>query len=657
MRRKSLGRRKGLLALFLVLVGAGGIWWRVRSSGGPPARFALVRRGTMTIAIKETGTVEPTVKVSLKSKVSGRVLRLTVREGDWVRKGQVVALIDPTEIRRQVHQLEAELTAARARLSQARVNWSLERSRVEGDIEIAYQDYLAAGAQLEKLRAGYRPEEIAEAEAEVERIRLLAEEADREAERQRKLFEEGLIARREAEAELKIAESSLQKLLTGGRKEEIAAAEAERKRAESVVEEAQANLENARANYERKRLLFERGFISRQEADSAEVAFRSATARLKAAMQDLESAQQREAMVRTARSEDVEVARVQVERAQALVRSALATEEKNLDSALTRQKATLREHRKALERLKLLRSGSRPEDIRNAEAQLKRAEAAWKRAILRRRELEVLREEIRVAYAQVRRLEEQKANLETQLQDTVIRSPIAGIVIKRSVEEGELVASAISAFAQGTEMMVIADLSRVVVKVRLNEVDVAKIRLGQPAQIRLEAIPERKLTGVITKIAPAALSRLERTTSQTPGQESQAGWFDVEIFVKDTEPQLRLGMSANVDIICQTIPNTLLTPIEAVIDEDSKSYALVVTDDAIARRVWEAYGAGRADELTIPQTQVATRRVTVGAGMKNEAYVQVLSGLKEGDVLLIKPPKRRVFQIQPGGTEGEEEEE
>ncbi|MCS7223212.1 MAG: HlyD family efflux transporter periplasmic adaptor subunit [Armatimonadetes bacterium] len=656
MVRRWTRRRKWFIGLLILALAGGAGWWRIRSAGGAPARFALVRRGTLVIAIKETGTIEPWVKVSLKSKVSGRVMALYVREGDLVRKGQVVALIDPTEIRRQVNQLEADLEAARARLSQARLNWSLERTRVERDIELAYSEMLAARSQWEKVRAGYRPEEIAEAQAEVERMRVLYEEAVREYERQKKLYEAGLIARKQAEEDLRAAEANLQKLLSGGRPEEVAAAVAERIRAQALVQEAQANLKNAKENYERKQRLYEKGFVSRQEVDNAETTYRSAEARLEAALQELEASQQREAMIRRARPEDIAAAQAQVQKARLALETALVTEHKNLDAAASRQQAALKEYQRAQERLRLLKSGSRPEDIRNAEAQFKRAEAAWKRALLRRTEWEALKEEIRVAESQVRRLEEQKANLETQLADTVIRSPIAGVVVRRSVEVGELVASAISAFAQGTEMMLIADLSRLVVKVRLNEVDVAKVQLGQKAEIRLEAIPEKTFTGVITKIAPAALSRMEAAGNPQPGQDSQVSWFDVEILLQESHPHLRLGMSANVDIISERLPNSLLLPIDALMEEDGRTSALVVTDEAIRQKVVQSFLAGRLDELTIPQNRVPTRKVSVRIGRKNEAQVQILSGLTEGDVLLIRPPKRRVFRIQPQESDEEEEQ-
>jgi len=73
----------------------------------------------------------------------------------------------------------------------------------------------------------------------------------------------------------------------------------------------------------------------------------------------------------------------------------------------------------------------------------------------------------------------------------------------------------------------------------------------------------------------------------------------------------------------------------------------LVTDSKIAQQVRKAYMAGRLDELVIPESKVPTKKVRIRIGLKNEAKAQLISGLKEGDVLLVKPPKRRVFEIEP----------
>lgn len=696
--RRWVQKRKWLAIVLLVVAASLGFWWWRKTKTATPAKFAIVQRETLTLAVREVGTIEPLVKVAVKSKVAGRIMAIRVQEGDFVRKGQVIAIIDPTELERQVNQVKAELAAAEARWRQALTNLQIQETLLRQQWEQAHADLIAAQANFEKLMAGARPEEIEAAEASVRKAKAQLEAAQKELERQKQLYESRAIAYQQAEAELKIAEANLQKLLSGARPEEVAAAEADLKRAQAVLEEARqnlerqkqiveqglarkqaeaelqsakANLENAKANLERKRTLYEKGFVSKQELDSAEAAYQSALAqfqrtqayleqvkldeqqslaaaraRYEAALQEVKAAQERLNLLRKGRTEDIAAAQAQVERAKAMLKSAMASESQTLDTAQVRYQAALEDYQAALAQLRALKT-ARPEDLRAAEAQVRRASLALKAAEVRLREKQNLAEEVKAAWAQVQRLREHLANLQTQLRDTVITAPISGVVIEKSVEVGELVASAISGFAQGTELVTIADLSQLVVKVRLNEVDVARVYVGQPAEVRVDAVPEKVFKGVVSKIAPAALDRLLARSVNPAAGQGEVAWFDVEIKLNETHPDLKLGMSANVDIVAKKLARTLTIPLDAIVEEEGTRYALLVTDPKIAQQVRKAYMAGRLDELVIPESKVPTKKVRIRIGLKNEAKAQLISGLKEGDVLLVKPPKRRVFEIEP----------
>jgi HlyD family secretion protein len=696
--RRWVQKRKWLAIVLLIVAASLGFWWWRKIKTATPAKFAIVQRETLTLAVREVGTIEPLVKVAVKSKVAGRIMAIRVQEGDFVRKGQVIAIIDPTELERQVNQVKAELAAAEARWRQALTNLQIQETLLRQQWEQAHADLIAAQANFEKLMAGARPEEIEAAEASVRKAKAQLEAAQKELERQKQLYESRAIAYQQAEAELKIAEANLQKLLSGARPEEVAAAETDLKRAQAVLEEARqnlerqkqiveqglarkqaeaelqsakANLENAKANLERKRTLYEKGFVSKQELDSAEAAYQSALAqfqrtqayleqvkldeqqslaaaraRYEAALQEVKAAQERLNLLRKGRTEDIAAAQAQVERAKAMLKSAMASESQTLDTAQVRYQAALEDYQAALAQLRALKT-ARHEDLKAAEAQVRRASLALKAAEVRLREKQNLAEEVKAAWAQVQRLREHLANLQTQLRDTVITAPISGVVIKKSVEVGELVASAISGFAQGTELVTIADLSQLVVRVRLNEVDVARVYVGQPTEVRVDAVPEKVFKGVVSKIAPAALDRLLARSVNPAAGQGEVAWFDVEIKLNETHPDLKLGMSANVDIVAKKLARTLTIPLDAIVEEEGTRYALLVTDPKIAQQVRKAYMAGRLDELVIPESKVPTKKVRIRIGLKNEAKAQLISGLKEGDVLLVKPPKRRVFEIEP----------
>jgi multidrug efflux pump subunit AcrA (membrane-fusion protein) len=120
--RRWVQKRKWLAIVLLVVAASLGFWWWRKTKTATPAKFAIVQRETLTLAVREVGTIEPLVKVAVKSKVAGRIMAIRVQEGDFVRKGQVIAIIDPNELERQVNQVKAELAAAEARWRQALTN-------------------------------------------------------------------------------------------------------------------------------------------------------------------------------------------------------------------------------------------------------------------------------------------------------------------------------------------------------------------------------------------------------------------------------------------------------------------------------------------------------------------------------------------------------
>ena len=85
-----------------------------------------------------------------------------------------------------------------------------------------------------------------------------------------------------------------------------------------------------------------------------------------------------------------------------------------------------------------------------------------------------------------------------------VTSPMSGVVIKKGVELGETVTSGVSSFNAGTVLFTVADLKSLIIRVNLNEVDIAKVHVGQPARITLDAYPQKTFTGKVTFVAPAA---------------------------------------------------------------------------------------------------------------------------------------------------------
>jgi len=182
-----------------------------------------------------------------------------------------------------------------------------------------------------------------------------------------------------------------------------------------------------------------------------------------------------------------------------------------------------------------------------------------------------------------------------------ITAPAAGVIIGRGVEQGETVVGGTSAFGGGTELFTMADLSTLLVKAAINEVDIGKVKRGDLVALTVDAFPGDTAQGVVRLVPPAA--RLQERVRV----------FDVEIEVTGGARVLRPGMTANVRISGPVRTETLRVPVEAVLLKEGKPV------------VYKLSGSG-------PQP------VPVTLGLSDLSYVEVLSGLAAGDSIALEDP-------------------
>jgi RND family efflux transporter MFP subunit len=245
-----------------------------------------------------------------------------------------------------------------------------------------------------------------------------------------------------------------------------------------------------------------------------------------------------------------------------------------------------------------------------ATLQLGRSEKARAVAIAAQTEVDQARHEAAAARVRVEMGKVALATARDRLRYTSIEAPIAGTVTQRNINPGEVVVPGVTSTFEGKPLLVIADLSTLLVKIDLNQIDVARVRLGQKADITVDALPGKKYTAHVTKVAPAAVA---------PAHGQGADVFPVEAQL-DPSPDLaeiKPGMTADVRIVVGTEKAVLLLPIEAVVTSKDKSKVTVIEE-------------GERGPRTVP------RDVTVGA--RNDREVQVKTGLRQGDKVLINPP-------------------
>jgi len=203
---------------------------------------------------------------------------------------------------------------------------------------------------------------------------------------------------------------------------------------------------------------------------------------------------------------------------------------------------------------------------------------------------------IAAAQAAVERAEEELAN-------ATIRSPIDGIVLLRPVELGSPVSSIQNLGANGTLVLVLGDISKVYVKGNVDEADIGNVRLGQSARIKVETFRDKPFEGKVTQISPMGTDR-DNVVS-----------FEVKVSIDNAAGELLANMTANAEIILEEHKNALVVP-EAAVVYDAKRSASV--------------------DVVSPASKTGRARKAITVGVSNGTRTQVLSGLKEGDKVVLQ---------------------
>lgn len=351
--------------------------------------------------------------------------------------------------------------------------------------------------------------------------------------------------------------------------------------ASTALREAEANFANAQKEYERQLDLLEKGYVAARTVENAKLSLDLARARLDSARANFDRTDGQLALEMSKSDEDVRRAEAEYKRAMA----------------------------------NRIQDGIKREEYLSAIQDVEKARAALQ-------DVDVLIKSREQALATVSQLQSVVGDSQRQLRETKIFSPISGIVTKKFVQEGELVA-ALSGFSSGTSILRIEDRSAMLVKLNLNEIDVAKLTKGMEAKITVDAFPEASFTGIVSKIAPAS----NNLTAAAIGQSSQADAvvkYLVEIRLSTPDPRLRSGMSAKCSLNVINKKGVLRLPVE-FIGKDAEGQFVMLAP--------EAQGA-----------KSVRKKVTVGA--TSGSMIEIVSGLVSGQVVAkpeYKGPDRKGF--------------
>lgn len=367
---------------------------------------------------------------------------------------------------------------------------------------------------------------------------------------------------RSAQTQVDLQQKSYEQLINVTQKNALTAAL-------NAVSDAKSNLRTAEADLNRRKSLVELGYSAARDVEQAQLQV------------DLNKSRLKEAEEKVMRLD--EELRLDREKANQQVKAAQA----ELDRVKTNT----------------IQNGLKQEEYRQALIALREAEAD-------RRDIASLEAARRQQQASVQQIGSSLDDSMRQLRETEIRAPLSGVVGKRYVQVGELVTS-LGSFSSGTPVVRIDDRATMIVKLQVNEIDTARLEVGQIAEIKIDALPDTVFTGKVSKIAPAQVGAASSSTAAATSTDPVVK-YQVEVKLDKGDKNLKPGMSAKCSMNVVNIKNVLRLPI-AYVGQDDKGYFVYLPP-------------------TDPKDKKAKpTRKDIVIGMRTPTYIEIKSGLKEGE--------------------------
>jgi HlyD family secretion protein len=220
-----------------------------------------------------------------------------------------------------------------------------------------------------------------------------------------------------------------------------------------------------------------------------------------------------------------------------------------------------------------------------------------------RAQLTMSKAKVAQAHAQVQQSRANLERAEEEFRNSTLMAPIAGTVLGRNVEMGDAVSSILVLGSSATLIMTLGDTHEVYVKGKVDEADIGKVYLDQPARIKVESFKDKTFEGKVTKISPLGVEKDNVTT------------FEVRVSITNPGGELKAAMTANAEILLEEHKGVLIIPEGAILyDKDRK--ASVEVPDA--------------------KGEDGKKKVAIKIGISNGAKTEVLEGLKENQEVVLQ---------------------
>ena len=335
----------------------------------------------------------------------------------------------------------------------------------------------------------------------------------------------------------------------------------------------------------------------------------------------------------------------------------LQIDPKNLASAFNMSEASLAASRSQMEQLRV-QADSAKASLKQAQDAFNRQQQLWKGGLTTKEALDSAESTLKMRQAEANsadrqietqrlRVQQEQASLENakyNLSKVRIGSPIAGIVTRRNIEEGETVVIGTMNNA-GTVLLTIADMSVIEAEVEVDETDIPSVQMGQRAKVTIDAMPGKTFTGKVTEIGNSPIQAATGQTSNT-----QATNFKVVVTLDTEIAEVRPGFTCTAEITTATRKDVVAVPIQATTVRE-----MVVNEKGDIVREPEPTKKGprrpsgvQASELKPGESRKELEGVfvvkegkaiftPVKTGIAGDKYFEVMTGLAEGDSVVVGP--------------------
>ena len=275
-------------------------------------------------------------------------------------------------------------------------------------------------------------------------------------------------------------------------------------------------------------------------------------------------------------------------------------------------------------------------NLKNVTSQLERTKQLFEQKLISKQEIEQIEASYELALSQVDQANAALLSREDELSKTKLVAPKYGIVTSLTKEEGEM---ALGGMFNPGVLMTIADLNHMEVLVDVNENDVVTIDVGDTTEIEIDAFPDTLFYGLVSEIAHTA-------QNLNMGSQQQVTNFKVKIKILNPPHKIRPGMSSTVNIISETIKNTLSIPIQSLVSRPKNFEELAEEDKKNDDDSESNYSNAKegidvvfilVDNFNGKETAEGEKYAIVkpvDTGLSSENYYAVNTGVDLGDIIV-----------------------